>query len=105
METGAWAAFCLNVMLASGGYPWTIIPLERRNDYMAALEAASVGQDVRPFARFVGGLVDASFTVGRQRRCRRVVLASTTDDNSEHDVQKEKKKNMMMMVMIITRSV
>jgi Fic family protein len=51
--------FLMNVMLASGGYPWTVIPLERRNDYMAALEAASVGQDIRTFARFVGDLVGA----------------------------------------------
>jgi fido (protein-threonine AMPylation protein) len=51
--------FLMNVMLAAGGYPWTIIPLDRRSDYMAALEAASVGQDIRAFARFIGGLVDA----------------------------------------------
>ena len=49
----------MNVMVASGGYPWTIIPLERRNEYMAALESASVRQDIRPFAAFVGGLVEA----------------------------------------------
>ena len=51
--------FLMNVMLASGGYPWTVVPLERRGDYMAALESASVGQDLRPFAAFVGGLVQA----------------------------------------------
>lgn len=49
--------FLMNVMLAAGGYPWTVIPLERRDDYMAALETASVGQDIAPFAAFVGGLV------------------------------------------------
>ena len=51
--------FLMNVMLASGGYPWTIIPLERRNDYMAALESASVRQDIRPFATLMGKLVKA----------------------------------------------
>lgn len=30
-----------------------------RNDYMAALESASVRQDIRPFAEFVSKLVDA----------------------------------------------
>ncbi len=56
---GRMGRFLMNVMLASGGYPWTIIPLERRNDYMAALESASVRQDIRPFAMFVGSLVEA----------------------------------------------
>lgn len=31
--------------------------LERRDDYMVALESASVGEDIRPFARFLAGLV------------------------------------------------
>ena len=56
---GRMGRFLMNVMLASGGYPWTVIPLERRNDYMAALEAASVRQDIAPFAAFIGGLVEA----------------------------------------------
>ena len=56
---GRMGRFLMNVMLASGGYPWMIIPLERRNDYMAALESASVRQDIRPFAEFVSKLVDA----------------------------------------------
>ncbi len=49
--------FLMNLMLASGGYPWTVIPVEERDDYMAALESASVNQDVVPFAKFLGGLV------------------------------------------------
>jgi Fic family protein len=57
---GRMARFLMDVMLASGGYPWTIIPLERRNDYMAALESASVGQTIKPFAEFLNGLVQAS---------------------------------------------
>ena len=42
--------FLMNVMLASGGYPWTIVPVEGLDEYMAALESASVGQDTKPFA-------------------------------------------------------
>ena len=49
--------FMMNLMLAAAGYPWTVIPVERRDDYMAALEAASTRQDIAPFAAFLGGLV------------------------------------------------
>lgn len=52
--------FLMNVMLAAGGYSWTVIPLEKRADYMAALESASVEQDITPFAMFLGRLVSDS---------------------------------------------
>ena len=52
--------FLMNVMLAAGGYPWIVIPLEKRDDYMAALESASVGQDIKPFASFIAGPVAES---------------------------------------------
>jgi hypothetical protein len=54
---GRMGRFLMNVMLASGGYPWTVIPLQRRDDYMRALESASVKQNIEPFAAFVGDLV------------------------------------------------
>ena len=54
---GRMGRFLMNVMLAAAGYPWTVIPVERRNTYMAALEAASVNQDINAFAEFLGGLV------------------------------------------------
>ncbi|GGB25543.1 Fic family protein [Puia dinghuensis] len=57
---GRMGRFLMNVMLASGGYPWTIIPVERREEYMQALEKASVGQDIEPFARFLSFLVEAA---------------------------------------------
>jgi hypothetical protein len=34
-----------------------VIPVERRSDYMAALEDASVHQDIEAFAKFLGRLV------------------------------------------------
>jgi len=49
--------FLMNVMLASGGYPWTVVPLERRDAYMAALEDASVLHNIAPFAEFLAQLV------------------------------------------------
>lgn len=47
----------MNLMLASGGYPWTVIPVEQREKYMKTLESASVAQDIAPFAQFLADLV------------------------------------------------
>lgn len=47
--------FLMNAMLASGGYPWTIIRVSHRSAYMAALEAASTKQEILPFVRMVAG--------------------------------------------------
>lgn len=57
---GRTGRFMMNVMLAAGAYPWTVVPLETRDRYMAALESASVGQDIVPFTKFLGELVDAN---------------------------------------------
>ena len=54
---GRMGRFLMNAMLASGGYPWTVIPVDRRDEYMAALEAASVRQNIVPFAALVSELV------------------------------------------------
>jgi hypothetical protein len=54
---GRMGRFLMNVMLASGGYPWTVVPVELRKDYMNALEKASVEGDIIPFAQFLAGLL------------------------------------------------
>jgi len=54
---GRMGRLLMNVMLAAGGYPWTIVPLERRDAYLAALEDASTRQNISPFAQFLGKLV------------------------------------------------
>jgi len=54
---GRMGRFLMNVMLASGGYPWTVIPVEERTAYMKALEKGSVNQDIEPFAKFLAHLV------------------------------------------------
>lgn len=50
---GRTARFLMNVLLASGGYPWTVIRVDDRDRYMAALENASVGDDIRRLAEFL----------------------------------------------------
>jgi Fic family protein len=55
---GRMGRFLMNAMLASGGYPWTVVPVTRRNDYMSALESASVGKNIKPFAQFLARLVE-----------------------------------------------
>ena len=57
---GRMARFLMNAMLASGGYPWTVIPVEERDIYMAALEKASVKNNIELFANFISRLVDES---------------------------------------------
>lgn len=57
---GRIARFLMNTMLASGGYPWTIIRVEDRDDYLAALESASIDLDIQPFAKFIAQRVEWS---------------------------------------------
>jgi hypothetical protein len=57
---GRMGRFLMNTMLASGGYPWTVIPVEERTAYMQALEKASVDMNIEPFANFIGYLVNES---------------------------------------------
>ena len=54
---GRMGRFLMNVMMASGGYLWTVVPLERRTEYMAALEQASLMQDIAPFTSLLSSLV------------------------------------------------
>lgn len=55
---GRMGRFLMNVMLAAGGYPWAVIPVSERTAYMTALEQASVQENIAPFARFLGALVE-----------------------------------------------
>ena len=55
--TGRMGRFLMNIMLAGGGYPWTVIPIETRNDYMATLEEASIKKNIKPFSIFLAGLI------------------------------------------------
>jgi Fic family protein len=50
---GRLGRFIMNAMFASGGYRWTIIQVNNRSRYFAALETASVEQNIHPFTLFV----------------------------------------------------
>jgi Fic family protein len=54
--------FLMNTMLASGGYPWTILRVTRRGEYMAALERASMDRDIGAFADFVVEEMEVNWT-------------------------------------------
>jgi len=43
----------MNVMLASGGYSRTVIRLKVRSTYLAALDCASIGTEIKPFSAFL----------------------------------------------------
>ena len=55
---GRMARFVMNALLASGGYPWTVIRVDDRDAYLACLESASIDQDMKPFARFLAERVE-----------------------------------------------
>lgn len=54
---GRTARFVMNSQLVTAGYPWVVVPMNRRQEYMEALEQASVGENIEAFARFVQSLM------------------------------------------------
>ena len=77
---GRMARFLMNAMLASGGYPWTVIRVEDRNGYLEALECASFDQDIGPFAQLCeNGL---SGHLREQRKCMQRPKAPWSEQGS-----------------------
>jgi fido (protein-threonine AMPylation protein) len=56
-RNGRMARFLMNAMLASGGYPWTVVRVEDRTAYLAALDRASIDGDIATFATFLADRV------------------------------------------------
>ncbi len=56
--------FLMNAMLTAAGYPWTVIPVQKRKVYLESLEEASVHQDIVPFAKFLATLVSKGLKGG-----------------------------------------
>lgn len=50
---GRIARFLMNVFLASGGYPWTVIRVENRNKYINILENTHTKFDLTDFTKFI----------------------------------------------------
>jgi Fic family protein len=63
---GRLGRFLMNLQLASGGYPWTVVRIERRSGYMDALEQASTGGDIAPFNAFLAEEMTASVAFHRK---------------------------------------
>jgi fido (protein-threonine AMPylation protein) len=55
---GRMGRFVMNLMMAAGGYPWTVIPVTERQIYMASLERSSVEGNIGPFANLLARLVE-----------------------------------------------
>ncbi|CAN7588424.1 MULTISPECIES: Fic family protein [unclassified Variovorax] len=56
---GRLSRFLMNYMLTTGGYPWTIVTVQSRSQYLAALEQASTYGNIKPFADVICGLIEA----------------------------------------------
>jgi len=54
---GRIARFLMNVMLTSGHYPWVVIPLTRRNEYMSALASIDSEHNIIPFTKLIMDLM------------------------------------------------
>lgn len=57
---GRMGRFLMNLMMAAGGWPWTLVTLDTRDAYMSALEQASARQDIVPFARYLAARLEES---------------------------------------------
>lgn len=85
---GRLARFIFNAMLVTGGRVWTIVPLEQRCAYMAAIEQASSCSGIQPRARFFADLLreqNAAATAETQGNARRLT--------SEHGAKKGPPQN------------
>ena len=50
---GRLARFLMNMMLVTSGYPWTIIKVSERTEYMKALDLVAADKDIKPFTNLI----------------------------------------------------
>jgi Fic family protein len=65
---GRMVRFLMNTMLASGGYPWTVVRVEDRTRYLGTLDSASIDLNIEPFATFLAERVAWSIKAQRAGR-------------------------------------
>ncbi|MFX1671770.1 Fic family protein [Paraburkholderia sp. A2WS-5] len=75
---GRLSRFIMNFMLTTGGYPWTIVTVQSRNAYLAALEQASTYQNIEPFARLICKLIATQASTPVERITQRPESGSWT---------------------------
>ena len=46
-----------NCQLVTAGYFWVVVPVERRHEYLVALEQESVEENIERLVRFIGSLM------------------------------------------------
>jgi hypothetical protein len=64
---GRLGRFLMNALLVTGGYVWTVVPVEQRKPYMDALEEASTGHDIAGLSAFIGQLIREQTTAPLKR--------------------------------------
>src|SRR3990167_4113578 len=57
---GRIARFLMNTLLASGGYPWTVIRVKNRNQYISILEKTHNQFDLTAFSKFINPDISSS---------------------------------------------
>ena len=68
---GRLGRFVMNFMLATGGYVWTVVPVQQRVEYMAVLEQASTSRNIGPFAGMLARLVSEQAATPLSRASQR----------------------------------
>lgn len=68
---GRLSRFLMNFMLVTGGYPWTLVTLQSRNAYLAALEQASTYGRIRPFVDLICSLIEEQAAMPVERISQR----------------------------------
>ncbi len=61
---GRLSRFLMNAMLASGGYPWTVIEVTKRERYINCLNVVDESQNIKPFTELILEEMNNTRTVG-----------------------------------------